>query len=203
MANRAYLVATNIETLYPSNEEAAFAPAQQAIAQGIYCVPLLWFALFRPRDLRTQTINLDGERWELTAPLAETSMALQQLAAARPVLDQLFPEHGSLREHSQLLHAAIESTHRKFITIEWTEVEHTVESAEFQAFVRFALACFAGDVPLPVGRKSLLNLSEFEWDGPLPSARCLVDQSDAEIEVLSHLLGTCWLRPVPWEEGAH
>ena len=61
MANRSYLATTDNDTIYPSAAESNYDPDAQTVAQGVYCVPLLWLGLFRPPDMRTQDFNIDGE----------------------------------------------------------------------------------------------------------------------------------------------
>lgn len=102
MANRSFLVASDSADLYPSSREANFSPAEQTVAAGIYCVPLLWLPLFRLSDLKTQTLENNGEPLTVTAPVVAVDTAIQQLQSATEFLSLAFAKQGSLAEYIPL-----------------------------------------------------------------------------------------------------
>lgn len=202
MANRSFLVVTDHETIYPSSVEADFSPARQTIAQGVYCVPLLWFALFRQNDLRTATIEQDGETVEVTAPLVNTATALTQLNAAIPTLNSMFSSLGSLAEYAHLLRQEIETVARAHITIEFDEIACMSDRESFYAHLSYALGALDGNIPAGVGRKSLLTLCQIDPNLRFPPASYLLSEeqlNDSLVLQHANILGSGWERDTGWE----
>ena len=202
MANRSYLVLTDDNLLYPSVVNTDFAPELQTIAHGVYCVPLLWFALFRPTDMRAQVVTTDSGSVEVIAPIAEVPTAIRQLEISLTTLKQMFASRGDLGDYVRLLHKGIVAEPRKYITIELDEIAQMGDPDAFFAYIRYALGAFAGDFPAAVGRTSRLKLSEIDEHTLFPPAECLINGdsvSDNEVRAHSQILGCSWIRPVPWE----
>lgn len=201
MANRSYLVLSDNAGIYPSSIEPTFSPQEQTLAQGIYCVPLLWLTLFKPGDVRSQDLTVDGESFKGTAPIALKSDSLANLQTALPVLARMFPTLGSLEEYASLLRQDIESIHKNYVTIELAEIADMDDPETFYSHLRYALGSLAGEVPAAVGARSLLKLSEIDPNLPFPSARCLIDGAPTADQQMqhSHLIGCGWERPVSWE----
>jgi hypothetical protein len=202
MSNRSYLSVTNSDTIYPSTAEAEFTPDQQTVAQGVYCVPVLWFALFRPSDVRTQVFDVQRERVTGIAPISEVEVALAQLKAAMPNLNEMFRQQGKFDDYADLLSQAIESTGRKYVTIESAEIECIGDPDEFYDDFRAAINAINNAESLAVGRERLLKLSEIPASARFPSARCIIEKnrvSDREMDVHARIIGCAWIRKVPWE----
>ncbi len=111
MANRSYLAATDNDTIYPSAAESDYDPDAQTIAQGVYCVPLIWLGLFRPSDMRTQDFGINGETVTGIAPVADVQTAVSQLRQSAVRYDQMFPG-GHFAEYCNLLADAVSSIGR-------------------------------------------------------------------------------------------
>ncbi|MEX2175090.1 MAG: hypothetical protein WD872_12065 [Pirellulaceae bacterium] len=202
MANRTYIVLTDTCTIYPSAIEPDFLPEKQTAAQGIYCLPLLWVAMFRIDDLKAQQFEMEGERVDLKAPLARTQKALAQLEAAQEILQTMFADQTSVMDYCALLREAVTGVQREWITIELDEVASMGDPDTFFAYLELALRALGGEVPHGVGRTALLRLAELEPATRFPEIQLLMEQSRATNEeslTVSQILGCSWLRPVPWE----
>src|SRR5262245_25421102 len=58
MSNRAYLTASNVDTIYASFAQKGYDPAEQLMATDVENLPLLWLALFREGDLQHKTFKV-------------------------------------------------------------------------------------------------------------------------------------------------
>jgi hypothetical protein len=202
MANRSYLVVTNRNTIYPNVADADFSPEQQTVAQGLYCVPILWFGLFRPGNMRSQVFHADGEDVTGIAPISDIWSALARLRTVLPDLNKMFQTHGTLDDYVALLIDAIHSTGYTYVTIESDEIACMGDPDTFYENVKESLAAIHGKLPLAVGRTKLLGISEIPAEAKFPRASCIVDGgevSDEAIDVHSRIIGCKWLRNVPWE----
>ena len=72
MSNRAYLCATDLDTIYPSFVDRRYDSQDQTIANDVQALPLLWLALFREEDLRRETLKADGQSIPAFAPICAT-----------------------------------------------------------------------------------------------------------------------------------
>lgn len=204
MANRSYLAATDNDTIYPSAAESDYDPDAQTIAQGVYCVPLLWLGLFRPSDMRTQEFNINGDTVTGIAPVTDVETAVAQLRQSAAKYDQMFPG-AQFADYCNLLAEAVGSIGRKYVTIEMEEIACMADPDQFYDDCRFALRSLAGDQPITDGRDKLIAISEIEPNVNIPSARCLLDDanvSDEQMEAHSRIIGCAWIRAVPWENNA-
>lgn len=230
MPNSSYLCTADRETLYPSTTVEGFAAATDVVAYDVRCVPLLWLALFRPADLRTQTIVIEAdpdavyaefdeatgefvevedheeedEVVEAVAPLVGKDRALAQLDAALPVLNRLFEPEGPLDDHAAMLRHAVAAAPGRFITIELDEIEGLWEEGTFQPAVRAALACFDGSTDAESERANLIEIAQLRAGRPFPPARLLLadhEPVDDDYWNLSRLFGASFSAPVPWEPG--
>ncbi|MFF2953779.1 hypothetical protein ACFVVU_20855 [Kitasatospora sp. NPDC057965] len=222
MANYAYLCATEVASLYPSSQLKGFDPQGGVVAHDVSGVPLLWLAMFRPADLVTGVFTLDEDdldddeeaEVEATAPLAAKERALAQLDAALPVLNALFAAEGPLDAHAALLRQAVEKAPGAFVTIELDEIEGIwEEEGTFQPTLRAALAGLDGSLDgglddgtrAAADRARLIELSRLRPGRPFPSARLIVDGTEAgddDYWNLVRLLGTSFAAEVPWETPA-
>jgi hypothetical protein len=229
MPNSSYLCTSDQESLYPSTTVEGFEPATDVVAYDVRCVPLLWLALFRPADLRTQTILIEAdpdavyaefdeatgdfvefedyeeedEIVEAVAPLVTKDKALAQLDAALPVLNRLFETEGPLDDHAAMLRQAVAAAPGSFITIELDEIEGLWEEGTFQPALRAALAGFDGSAV--ADRANLIEIAQLRAGRPFPPARMLLadhEPVDDEYWNLSRLLGASFSASVPWEPGA-
>ena len=96
VANYAYLCATDLATTYPSFVEENYDSDVQTVACDVYCIPLVWMALFRPQDLLQKVFRVDGMDVPTEAPLVERAVALRQLREALPYLNEVFSVEGPL-----------------------------------------------------------------------------------------------------------
>jgi hypothetical protein len=204
MANRSYLAATDNDTIYPSAAESDYDPDAQTIAQGVYCVPLLWLGLFRPSDMRIQDFNINGDTVTGVAPVSDVERAVAQLRQSAAKYDQMFPG-GHFADYCNLLADAVTSIGRKYVTIEMEEIACMADPDQFYDDCRLALRSLAGDEPIADGRDKLIAISEINSKANIPFARCLlddVDVSDDEMDTHSRIIGCAWIRAVPWENDA-
>lgn len=201
MANRSYLVATNNDAIYPSITESRYDYRVQVIAEGNYCVPLLWFGLFRPSDMRTQDFQVDGYAWTSVEPIVEVQAALAHLRQSVRVFDQLFPG-ANFTEYCNFLADAVRSTGRKYVTIEMQEIADLSEPEVFYDDCRIVMGMLAGDESIADAREKLVMFEDIDEITDVPSARCAINNPNAsedDLANLSRIMGTSLVRPVPWE----
>ncbi|MFG3340942.1 hypothetical protein [Glycomyces sp. NPDC048151] len=227
MPNSSYLCTTDRESLYPSTTDDGFEPDTGVVAYDVRCVPLLWLALFRPADIRTETILIEAdpdatfyefdeatgdfvetdeededEEVEAVAPLVAKDLALAQLDAALPALNRIFEAEGPLDEHAAMLRDAVAAAPGKFITVELDEIEGLWEEGAFQPALRAALAAMDGGA---AGRDELVAIAQLRTGRTFPPARLLLadhEPVDDDYWNLSRLLGASFSAPVPWEPVA-
>lgn len=147
MANRAYL--NVVDTRDRSEQE---------IAEAVYCVPLFWLALFRAPDLQEDSSALS----------TTVEIALQNLSAALPTIHSMCPDQVGFDLHASALSRALSQTRNAAITADLSEIECLNDDPiAFRAKVRYVLLAFDRQVPAPVGRTCLLDLSGLDFGNPL------------------------------------
>ncbi|WP_405096615.1 hypothetical protein [Micromonospora sp. NBC_01412] len=205
MANRSYLFVTDHDGICPAWADVPDI-ANQVLAEDVYAVPLLWLAMFRPDDLATATFPPDDDDDEVrvTAPIAPTRRALDQLDAALPTLARLFADEGPLHEHAALLREGVAGMPGRFVTIDPYEIAVLIDERDYYGHLHAGLASL--DVPGDpvVDRERLIDLAQLRPGRPFPPARLVLDQLDAADDDWwnhSRLLGSGFQRPVPWERS--
>lgn len=209
MANTSYLCATNVPTIYPSFVQPDYDPRAQLIACDVYCVPLLWFALFRTGDIVSKTFEVDDGSLNTEAPLVAVAQAITQLDAACPYFDQLFAAEGGLAGYASFLRQALSDVHFDYVTIELQEI--ACMSDPEQAYYDEVRAALAGiDVDrTPAAKRRLVKLAQLRNLQRFPSPRLLIDDLEGPDDdywnfcrVLgAGAAGSGFGRPVPWERG--
>lgn len=210
MANRSYLCCTDYESIYPSAVLPGYSPAISTIASDVYCVPLLWPALFRAEDFTVQAFESDEGEFEACAPVAEKQRALANLAEARKWYADAFSELGALDEHFDLFERAVREAPGQYVTIELEEIAvlYDTEDAEGEFYERFEAVLAALDEPPDEDAATeLLGLATYREARPFPSARLALDNSsEHEDDHWNHcrIFGAGVTvggigRPVPWE----
>lgn len=210
MANRSFLFVGDHEGINPGWESDIPDIQQKVLAEDVYCVPLLWLAMFRPADLVTTTFppeddDDDEGPVEATAPLAPKERALVQLDAALPALHSIFNGAGRLDEHAALLRQGVESMPGRFVTIELYEIAVMIDEEKYYRDLRNALGSLDKPGNLAADRARLTDLAQLREERPFPPARLVIDGLDApDDDWWNHtrLLGASFLRPVPWEDTA-
>jgi hypothetical protein len=210
MSNRSYLCATNLETTYPSFVDKEYNSAEQTIACDVWCVPLLWTALFRPPDIVRKTFTVDGDAVVTEAPLATRTNAIHQLEQAVPYFTRLFASEGRLDEYAAFLSQALGSVTHQFVTIELQEIACLTnpEQAFYDSF-RAALAAIGTDYSA-AAKARLCEIAAFRDLKKLPPARLLLEEPDGFEPTDDDFWNHCRVcgagefnagigRPVPWE----
>ncbi|MEV7225476.1 hypothetical protein AB0M79_00440 [Polymorphospora sp. NPDC051019] len=205
MSNRSYLCVSTYPSIYPAFAKSDYDPKLNTVAADVNCVPLLWLAMFRAADLRTETFEVtEGRHTEkvvATAPVAPVERALTQLDAAVPVLERLFGE--PLAAYAALLGAGVRAGEGDHVTIELEEIA-VLEGDEEGYYDKLRLALASLDRPgdATADRDRLADLAQLGPARPFPPARLLLDDMDAtDDDYRNHcrLIGASYLRPVPWE----
>jgi len=128
---------------------------------------------------------------------------LAQLDAALPALHRLFGDEGRLDEHVALLRQGVAEAPGRFVTIELEEIAVMHSSTEeYYAMLRDALASLDEPTDVTADRERLVGLAQLRPGRPFPPARLVLDGLDAPDDDWwnhSRLLGTRYLRAVPWE----
>jgi hypothetical protein len=199
----AYLCVSPYDGVYPSRHYADFEAEDHMLAGASDCTPLLWLAMFRPRDLRNGPTGAessnDVERALATAPVASRQQALTNLYASVPVLDRLL--RGSISEHAEFLREAMRWLPGAVVTIEWWVDDEPCGAAPTD--LGKALAVFTSDPVAGTGDlDALTRVTDFRVDEPVVPARLLLDRAPASAEQqaeLCRILGRSHMRMVPWE----
>ncbi|MEV5750834.1 hypothetical protein AB0L00_23675 [Actinoallomurus sp. NPDC052308] len=211
MANRSYLLVGDYDGINPGWQGGIPGLEHQVLAEDVFCVPLLWLAMFRPADLVTATFPPEDEDdeedgpIEATAPLAPKERALAQLDAAIPALNRIFDGAGPLDDHAALLREGLASMPGRSVTIELYEIAVLNDEERFYRDLRTALDSLDRPGDLAADRARLADLAQLREGRPFPPARLVLDGLDApDDDQWNHtrLLGTRFLRPVPWETAA-
>ena len=213
MANRSYLCGTNTETIYPSFVEPSYDSSSQTIANDVWCVPLLWTALFRPADIVARTFDADGEKVYVEAPLTGKKDTLVNLGQALPYFNRLFADEGTLDEYARFLRQAIEAAPYEFVTIEMEEIAACYDDPkEFYDMFRAALSGIGGP-PAPKMKETFIQLAQFRNLRRFPPADLLLDPRRMEAAPDDDAWNHCRVcgagpqesgigRPAPWEPSA-
>ncbi|GAB3990393.1 hypothetical protein GCM10029978_118160 [Actinoallomurus acanthiterrae] len=210
MANRSYLLVGDYDGINPGWQGDIPGLQDQVLAEDVYCVPLLWLAMFRPADLVTATFSPEDEDdedgpIEATAPLAPKERALAQLDAALPALHRIFDGAGRLDDYAALLKEGVASMPGRSVTIELYEIAVLIDDERFYRDLRTALGSLDQPGDLAADRARLTDLAQLREGRPFPPARMLLDGLDAPADDEwnhTRLLGVGFLRPVPWETAA-
>lgn len=174
MANRSYLCATDLATTYPSFVDKNYDSADQTIACDVWCVPLLWQALFRPADIVRKIFVVDGDEIATEAPLAKRTTAIEQLREAAPYFTELFAAEGGIDEYAVFLIEALESVPHQYVTIELQEIACLTnpEQAFYDSF-RAASAAIGTDYSA-AAKSRFSDIAAFRDLKRIPPARLLL-----------------------------
>jgi hypothetical protein len=207
MSNRSYLCGTNLETIYPSFVDRSYDSENQTIACDVYCVPLLWAALFRPADIVRKSFKVERDEVVAEAPLTKRSMAVRQLREALPYFNRLFSEEGALDDYADFLRQALEAVDCEFVTVELQEIACLMnpEQAYYDMF-RQALAGIGSDFSADA-KQRFVDIAQFRDMERFPPARLLLDGLQGEDNDLWNHCRVCGAgameagigRAVPWE----
>lgn len=195
MANRSYLCLVNKASLSHSSS--------RVLAMDAWAVPLLWLALFRPKDVRRDNaFNDDGERAFRFAPIAAKKRALAQLDAAVPYLNCVFKDQGPLDDHAALFKTLFDRSRLGFVCIDLLEVAYTEDPDAYYNQLLAALTALENQPAPAVARHAFLALTHLRLKKKFPPARCGLDDSKItqnDAWNMARLFGTAWENPVPWE----
>ena len=207
MSNRSYLCGTNLETIYPSFVDKSYDSENNTIACDVYCVPLLWTALFRPADLVRKTFKVDRDEIVAEAPLTRRTTAIRQLGEALPYFNLVFSEEGALNEYADFLRQALEAVEFEYVTVELQEIACLMnpEQAYYDMF-RLALAGIGSDLSADA-KQRFADIAQFREMDKFPPARLLLDGLKGEDNDFWNHCRVCGAgameagigRPVPWE----
>jgi hypothetical protein len=207
MSNRSYLCSTNLETTYPSFVDEEYDADQQTVACDVWCVPLLWTALFRPADIVSKTFTVGSEEVPTEAPLTRRTTALRQLQEALSYYNRLFAAEGALDDFARFLYQALAAVPYEFVTVELQEIACLTgpEQAYYDNF-RAALAGIGSDYS-PEAKARLVEIAQFRDLKKFPPPRLLLDGLEGSDDDFWNHCRICGAgaseagigRPVPWE----
>ncbi len=143
MANRCFLTASNVKSIYPSFADVEYCSENQTIANDVEYIPLLWLALFREEDLENKKFDIDGEEVNVTAPLCTKQKALKQLRSSVNYLCKIFPNFDNINDYAKMLEKALNSVDYKYISIELQEIAELYPAEHrFQEILKLSLKGF-------------------------------------------------------------
>jgi hypothetical protein len=122
MSNRCFLIASNINTIYPSFAEENYDAPEQLIATNVEALPLLWLALFRESDIRRTVFQVEGKNVSAYAPVCPKETALAQLDQAIPHLSRIFPELGALAEYGTMFRSGVAPLPYRYLSLELDQI---------------------------------------------------------------------------------
>jgi hypothetical protein len=158
VVNHAHLCVSNHESIYPTFADEAYDPAVHTVATCPRSVPLLWFGLFRPKDLVTRVFETDDGPYVVVAPIATREIAVKQLSLAVPRFDQLFALPAGFETLAQSLSTAIMAAPGQRVTVEWDEIA-VITDGDFLGEATAAMASLEEEGDDLVDRARLLRLS--------------------------------------------
>ena len=196
MANRSYLFA--------SDEHAAVPKDLEILANGAWCVPLLWLPMFVPEDLvRAKEPTADGGFIEMLTPIATVAKAIEQIHDAVPYLNALFRPEGALDKHVALIEDLLDGVGHEYVGIELSEIAGTIDVKSFNAKLVEVLTHLASGEPRPEARALLAELSGVRLERRFldPAVFKTPKNKATDDEAWNHgmLLGGSYARAVPWE----
>jgi hypothetical protein len=207
VANRSYLCSTDLETIYPSFVDKNYASGEQTIACDVWCVPLLWTALFRPSDIVRKTFVVEQSEIAAEAPLVARSTAIRQLQDALPYLNRLFAAEGVLDDYAAFLSQVLEAVGYEYVTVELQEIA-CLTNPEQKYYDNFhtTLAGINSDYS-PVAKARFLEIAQFRNLKRFPPARLLLDRLNGPDDDFWNHCRVCGAgalqagigRTVPWE----
>jgi hypothetical protein len=202
MANRSYLCCSDLNRTYPSFRNPAFDAKVNILANGPYCVPMLWLCLFSEHDLRKDRLFVDGKHYEEPAPVTTREEALAYLPEAVPRLEAgLGLPKGSLREHGDCMAEMVGTAAGKYVALDLAEIAYTNYPDAFYDKLTQALR-FLGGMPVNRPLEALLLESDFDVGRriyPPRSIEKVSGLSEEDWRNFNCLLGQGYIRPVPWE----
>jgi len=225
MSNSSYLCTTNTGNIYPCNSDSEYNKKEQTIAYDELAVPMLWIVAFRTKDLKTQNLKAEGDQEiSLTAPICLISEAIENLKLSKQILSNLFFDQPNIPGYFDYMIEAIASSDKKWLTIEFYEMEWLFDEGEFLRRVKHILSGFDDSnirKPFrPSFLSSILNLNtkikKHSWKRGLlwiagikpgevfPSSSMLHDDIECtndEYRIHTRLLGGPLYRDVPWEKN--
>jgi hypothetical protein len=195
VANRSYLCLVDKGSLRSAKAHV--------LAMDVWAVPLLWLALFRPRDVVCDSgPGSDRQSGPRFAPVADRKIALAQLDDAVPYLNKVFKDQGPLDEHAALFRKVFGRPPLRFVRIDLLEVAYAEDPQAYYQQLVAALQALENKPPPAVARKALLALTHLRLKKKFPPARCYLEQRKMTKDDdwnMARLLGTEWEEPVPWE----
>jgi hypothetical protein len=139
VVNHAHLCVSNHESIYPSFADESYDPAVNTVATYARSVPLLWFAMFRTKNMVTRAFDTDDGPYVVAAPVTTKAKALAQLDAAIPRLNELFGTASAFDKPAAMLAEAVLRASGRCVTVEWDEVA-VISEGDFLAIATNAMA---------------------------------------------------------------
>lgn len=205
MSNHSYLCSSPLPGIYPSFADD-YDPDVQTLANDVYCIPLLWPALFTPEDFQQADFEVDGEIVTGRAPSASKKKVLETLRRRREGIVRAFAGIGDLAPYISMLEWVIEDAPYEYISIKMDEIAalNDPEEAFYEVF-----KCLLSSLDSPDDDvcQQLIALAAMEHSWPLPSVRLHLDGLEGtEDDYWNHcrVLGagsevSGMGRAVPWE----
>lgn len=206
MPNRSYLCSSARPAIYPSFADE-YDSDVQTLANDVYCIPLLWPALFAPEDFQQTDFDVDGEIVVGQAPSATKQKVLGTLQRRRAGIVQAFADIGDLGPYISMLEQLIREAPHDYISIEMDEIAALNDLPEVEFYAAFEGLLAGLDAPDEDVCEQLIALAALEESWPLPSVRLLLDGlegSDDDYWNHCRVLGAGRSesglgREVPWE----
>jgi hypothetical protein len=198
MANRSYLTRCDSDQIYPSFQNPTFSPKEHTLLASTGCVPLLWWFMFAPEDLRVNQFSVRGQTFNETAPVVAADVALARFLARRDTMNKWYGEQGGLDHHQELFYSWISSHSGCFISIEWQEIAHLHAENIFRSAAEEALWFIAEN---DSGAKKPLALLSTVIAQRRFFSRLELDSENAEQQDwwnYFRIMGDSHLTDVPW-----
>jgi hypothetical protein len=198
MANTSLLIATTSRS--PAPQWTDEPDSYQVLAEGVWRVPTLWYALFRPEDLIEHELeDEDGRFWCYATPVVSRRRIRARLKSARDSLSKLPMDPTVWEFLLDGLADVLEEAGKQFryVVCQWHEVAD-LDAKRFAKEANWMLRFFAGE---PV--RQVKKQFETACDFPLskfrnPQGVSSSDYRDADWNRLDQLMGDAVERDAPW-----
>ncbi len=143
MANWAYLNRCDSDQIYPMFEDNRYDRAKHTLIAAAGGLPLMWWFLLAPEDLKTKVftvevperaltldeqldekkVRMKKEEFEETAPLALATTALARLHDRKEMMNEWYRANGGLDHHFNFFTTHLSAHEGKYLSIDWEEVK--------------------------------------------------------------------------------
>jgi hypothetical protein len=122
MANRSYLCSCDSKTINPSLRIDGFDPTVHTLAEGTYCVPLLWLCCFCPDDLTIDVADTTENEWPEFGMVTDRNMAIDRLDGVLKYVAELFRDECEIVSYGKFFRKLLVQSPDRYLSVELMEI---------------------------------------------------------------------------------